>query len=207
VKGRCPCSNKVYSNKIAVSVGHLVVSLSVFTWLVEGEVCVSQTLCFGHIIIITMSCCQCLQITKGWCKGQRIDSIWWRQHYHCVSCEYPVLTCYHTLSVMPSALCIPTREMLLSLLSRTLRSRLLANLQKCVQCAVGFCNVVMCICECAVGTQSMMDAAFVSLKAKFDIQVFFLYAKCQSCVVMAHQIKKLNLERNCSYWLANYLEI
>jgi hypothetical protein len=45
----------------------------------------------------------------------------------------------------------------------------------------------------------MMDAAFVSLKAKFDSQVFFLYAKCQSCVVMAHQIKKLNLERNCSY--------
>jgi uncharacterized protein YlbG (UPF0298 family) len=59
---------------------------------------------------------------------------------------------------------------------------------------------------CAVGTQSMMDAAFVSLKAKFDSQVFFLYAKCQSCVVMAHQIKKLNLVRNCSYSLANYLE-
>jgi hypothetical protein len=52
----------------------------------------------------------------------------------------------------------------------------------------------------------MMDAAFVSLKAKFNSQVFFLYGKWQSCVVMAHQIKKLNLERNSSYSLANYLE-
>jgi hypothetical protein len=54
----------------------------------------------------------------------------------------------------------------------------------------------------------MMDAAFVSLKAKFDSQVFFFYMliMCQSCVVMAHQSKKLNLKRNCSYSLANYLE-
>jgi len=40
--------------------------------------------------------------------------------------------------VIPSALCIPTREMLLSLLIRTLRSSLLANLQRCVQCTVGY---------------------------------------------------------------------
>jgi len=36
VKGRCPRSNKVYSNKTVVSVGHLVKSLSAFTWLVDG---------------------------------------------------------------------------------------------------------------------------------------------------------------------------
>jgi hypothetical protein len=173
VKGRCPCSNEVCSNKIVVSVGHLVVSLSVFTWLVEGGFCVSQTLCFGHIIIITMSCCQCLQITKRWCKGQRIDSIWWRQHYHCVSCEYPVLTCYHTLSIMPSALCIPTREMLLSLLSRTLRSRLLANLQKCVQCAVGFCNVVMCICDVQWGPKVWWMLLLYLSKQSSIVRCFF----------------------------------
>ncbi len=151
MKGRCPRSNKVYSNKIVVSVGHLVKSLSVFTWLVEGGGFVFLRLhALGTLLSSWCLCCQCLQITKRWCKGQRIDNIWWRHHYHCVSCEYPVLTCYHTLSVIPSALCIPS----------------------------------------AVGTQSMMDAAFVSLKAKFDIQVFFLYAKCQSCVVYGSSNKK-----------------
>jgi hypothetical protein len=36
----------------------------------------------------------------------------------------------------------------------------------------------------------MMDAAFVSLKAKFNSQVFFLYAKCQSCVVYGSSNQK-----------------
>jgi len=45
------------------------------------------------------------------------------------------------------------------------RSSLLANLQRCVQCAVGFCNVVMCSGD----PKSDGHAAFVSLKAKFEI--------------------------------------
>jgi hypothetical protein len=58
---------------------------------------------------------------------------------------------------------------------------------------------------CSGDPKSDGHAAFVSLKVKFDSYVFFLHAKRQSCVVMAHQIKKLNPERNCSYSLANYL--
>jgi hypothetical protein len=52
----------------------------------------------------------------------------------------------------------------------------------------------------------MMDAAFVSLKAKFNSQVFFYMLNVNHVLFMAHQIKKLNLERNCSYSVANYLE-
>jgi hypothetical protein len=190
-----------------VSVGHLVKSLSVFTWLVEGGGFVFLRLhALGTLLSSWCLWCQCLQITKRWCKGQRIDNIWWRHHYHCVSCEYPVLTCYHTLSVIPSALCIPSREMLLSLLSRTLRSSLLANLQRCVQCAVGFCNVVMCIFDVQRGPKVWWMLLLYLSKQSSIFRCFFYMLNVNHVLFMAHQIKKLNLERNCSYSVANYLE-
>ncbi len=160
----------------------------------------------GTLLSSPCLCHQCLQITKRWCKGQRIDNILWRQHYHCVSCEYPVLTCYHTLSVIPSAPCIPTREMLLSLLSRTLSSSLLANLQSCVQCAVGFCNVVMCILDVQWGPKVWWMLLLYLSKQSSIVRYFFYMLNVNHVLFMAHQIKKLNLERNCSYSVANYLE-